>query len=92
MTTLTIGPSRSYTENVRRAAQDLIDALFAINKKTVAIKEKSAPARSSMSDAYADVLGFQDSAKTTRQRQRRARNSALIPYAHWSASWYSDKE
>jgi hypothetical protein len=91
MTTITIGSSSSYTENVARTARDLFVALFALNAPRAATKKRSAPINPSLFDAYADVFNLQRKSLITESEPRSKRGSALIPYAHWTASWYYDK-
>jgi hypothetical protein len=93
MTTITIGASRSYTENVACTARDLFVALFALNASKAATKKTNPPINPSMFDAYADVFNLQPKSLAAQsQANRSKRGSALVPYAHWSASWYYDKE
>ncbi|KRB83875.1 hypothetical protein [Noviherbaspirillum sp. Root189] len=91
MTTITIGSSSSYTENVVRTARDLFVALFALNKPKAATKKRSAPINLSLSDAYADVFNLPRKSLIAASEARSRRGSALVPYAHWSAAWHHDK-
>ena len=88
MPTITIGSSTSYTENVARTARDLFIALFALNAPKAATKNRSAPINPSLFDAYADVFNLQRKSLMTSSDTPSGGGSALVPYAHWSASWY----
>ncbi|MFC7516001.1 hypothetical protein ACFQUU_13380 [Herbaspirillum sp. GCM10030257] len=91
MTTITIGSSSSYTENVARTARDFFVALFALNVPKAATKKRSAPINLKLSDAYADVFNLPRKSLIATSEARSKRSSALVPYSHWLTGWNHDQ-